>query len=181
MSEKETKLTNNAKQIKVTYYSLLHFEQFFKKMQDQAILMHSDNTTTVYKIGKWKAKESLIKRIKQVFYLVKKLKLQITTIHIPGKLNSTTDSLSRLYRSGDYTVNDGIIQMICKTWNYMPQIDVFATYSGQSLPEDEIRQIMGINNSSDLAGTIVIRFWRWDREQKAMIKSFHQVMWVPPF
>ncbi|KAA6382208.1 MAG: putative calpain, partial [Streblomastix strix] len=48
------------------------------------------------------------------------------TIHIPGKLNSTADSLSRLCRSGDYPLKDGMIQMICKTLNYMTQIDIFA-------------------------------------------------------
>ncbi|KAA6401856.1 MAG: putative reverse transcriptase [Streblomastix strix] len=126
-SEKEAEMTSNAKEIKAIYYGLLRFEQVFKKIQDQAVLIRSDNTTAVYDIGKWKAKESLIERIKQVFYLVKRLRLQITTIHIPGKLNSTTDSLSRLLRSGDYSLKDGMIQMICKTWNYMPQIDIFAT------------------------------------------------------
>ncbi|KAA6357255.1 MAG: hypothetical protein EZS28_047217, partial [Streblomastix strix] len=85
---------NNAKEIKAIYYGLLRIEQVFKKMQDQAVLIRSDNTTAVYDIGKWKAKELLTERIKQVFYLMKRLKLQITTIHIPGKLNSTTDSLS---------------------------------------------------------------------------------------
>ncbi|KAA6403823.1 MAG: hypothetical protein EZS28_000641 [Streblomastix strix] len=50
-----------------------------------------------------------------------------TTKHNPGKMNSTTDSLSRLCRSGDYTLKDGMIQMICKTQNYIPQMDIFAT------------------------------------------------------
>ncbi|KAA6388217.1 MAG: putative reverse transcriptase [Streblomastix strix] len=126
-SEREAEMTSNAKEIKAIYYGLLRFEQVFKKMQNQAVLIRSDNTTAVYDIRKWKAKESLTERIKQVFYLVKRLKLQITTIHIPGKLNSTTDSLSRLCRSGDYSLKDGMIQTICKTWNYMPQIGIFAT------------------------------------------------------
>ncbi|KAA6367064.1 MAG: putative reverse transcriptase [Streblomastix strix] len=126
-SEKEAEMTSNAKEIKAIYYGLLRFEQVFEKMQDQAILVRSDNTTAVYDIGKWKAKESLIERIKQVFYLMKRLQLQIITIHIPGKLNTTIDSLSRLCRSGDYTLKDGMIQMIGKTWNYMPQIEIFAT------------------------------------------------------
>ncbi|KAA6400245.1 MAG: putative Transposon Ty3-I Gag-Pol polyprotein [Streblomastix strix] len=125
-SEKEAEMVSNAKEIKAIYYGLLRFEQVFKKMRDQAILIRSDNTTAVYDIGKWKAKEFLTEKIQQVFYLVKRLKLQITTIHIPGKLNSTTDSLSRLCRSGDYAQKDGMIQMICRTWNYMPQIDIFA-------------------------------------------------------
>ncbi|KAA6392326.1 MAG: hypothetical protein EZS28_012147 [Streblomastix strix] len=44
-----------------------------------------------------------------------------------GKLNSTTDSLSKLCRSGDYTPKQAIIQIICMIWNYMLQIDIFAT------------------------------------------------------
>ncbi|KAA6377748.1 MAG: hypothetical protein EZS28_026726 [Streblomastix strix] len=107
--EKEAEMTSNAKEIKAIYYGLLRIEQVFKKMPDQAILIRSDNTTAVNDIGKWKAKESLIERIKQVFQLVKRLQLQITTTHFPRKLNSTTDSLSRLCRSGDYAQNDGMI------------------------------------------------------------------------
>ncbi|KAA6374205.1 MAG: hypothetical protein EZS28_030267 [Streblomastix strix] len=126
-SENEAKMTIKAKQIKATYYKLLRFEQVFKKKQDQAVLIRSDNTTAVYDIGKQKAKQSQIERIKNVFYLVKRLQLQITTIHISGKLNSTTDSLSRLCRSGDCSLKDGIIQMICKIWSYKPQTDIFAT------------------------------------------------------
>ncbi|KAA6390383.1 MAG: hypothetical protein EZS28_014091 [Streblomastix strix] len=125
--ENEAEMTSNVKEIKVIYYGLLRLEQIFKMMQDQAVLRRQDNTTAVYVIGKWNAKESLIERIKQVFYLMKRLKLLITTIRIPGKLNSTTDSLSRLCRSGECTLNDGMIQMICKTWNYMPEINIFAT------------------------------------------------------
>ncbi|KAA6358298.1 MAG: hypothetical protein EZS28_046175, partial [Streblomastix strix] len=66
-SEKEAEMTNNAKEIKAIYYGLIRFEQVFKKMQNQAVLIRSDNTTAVYDIGQWKAKESLIERIKQVF------------------------------------------------------------------------------------------------------------------
>ncbi|KAA6365666.1 MAG: putative reverse transcriptase, partial [Streblomastix strix] len=80
-NKKEVEMTSNAKEIKAIYYGLLRFEQVFKNMQDQAILIRSDNTTAVYDIGKWKAKESMIERIKQIFYLVKRLKLQITTTH----------------------------------------------------------------------------------------------------
>ncbi|KAA6309065.1 MAG: hypothetical protein EZS28_056579 [Streblomastix strix] len=60
-------MTFNAMEIKDIYYGLLRFEQIFKKMQDQEILLRSDNTTSVYDIGKWKAKESLTEGIKQVF------------------------------------------------------------------------------------------------------------------
>ncbi|KAA6379318.1 MAG: hypothetical protein EZS28_025156 [Streblomastix strix] len=51
-SEKEAKMTSNAKEIKATYYGLLRFVQVFKKMQDQVVLIRSDSTTAVYDIGK---------------------------------------------------------------------------------------------------------------------------------
>ncbi|KAA6326386.1 MAG: hypothetical protein EZS28_053957, partial [Streblomastix strix] len=68
--EKETEMASYAKEIKAIYYGLLRFEQVFKKMQDQAVFIRSDNTTDIYYNEKGKAKESLIERIKQEFYLV---------------------------------------------------------------------------------------------------------------
>ncbi|KAA6378403.1 MAG: hypothetical protein EZS28_026069 [Streblomastix strix] len=124
---KEIELTSNNKEIKAIYYGILRFESVLKKMQDQAVLIRSDNIIIVQNIRKWKAKESLIERIKHVFYLEKRPQIQIITICIPGELNSTTDSLFRLRTSGDYTLKDGIIQIICKKSYYMPQIDIFAT------------------------------------------------------
>ncbi|KAA6378379.1 MAG: hypothetical protein EZS28_026095 [Streblomastix strix] len=98
-----------------------------EKNQDKAILIRSDNITAVYDIGKSKMNESLIQRIKQEFQLVRSLQFQITTIHIPGKLNSSANSLSRLCISRDYTLRYAIIQMNCKTLNQMPQIEIFAS------------------------------------------------------
>ncbi|KAA6390778.1 MAG: hypothetical protein EZS28_013695 [Streblomastix strix] len=63
-SEKEVEMISNAKEIKAIHYRLLRFEQVFKKIQDQAVMIRSDNTTAVYDIWKWKAKESQIESIK---------------------------------------------------------------------------------------------------------------------
>ncbi|KAA6368171.1 MAG: hypothetical protein EZS28_036301, partial [Streblomastix strix] len=56
-SEKEAEMTSNAKEIKAIYYGLLRFEQVFKKIQDQYVLIRSDNTPAVYDFEKWIAKE----------------------------------------------------------------------------------------------------------------------------
>ncbi|KAA6370548.1 MAG: hypothetical protein EZS28_033924, partial [Streblomastix strix] len=152
-SEKETETTSNSREFKAIYYVLICFEQVIKKMQDQTILIRSDNTTAV----------------------------QTTTIHIPAKRNSTTDSLSRLFRSGDYTLKDRIIQMICKTWNschrqtgsqglgdaipqrvqlQMEQSQTIYPPTNTSIRKstlgNETRQSTGNINSTDLAGTIVV-------------------------
>ncbi|KAA6359007.1 MAG: hypothetical protein EZS28_045466, partial [Streblomastix strix] len=132
-NEKDAEMTSNAMKIKAINYGLLRFEQVFKKMQDHAILIRSDNTTAVYDIGKWKAKESLKETIKHVFFLMKRNQLQITIIHILGKLNTSTDSFSKLCRSGDYTLKDGIVTK-----------------------EIEIRQSTRSDNCTDLAGKIVV-------------------------
>ncbi|KAA6369853.1 MAG: hypothetical protein EZS28_034621 [Streblomastix strix] len=68
--EKEVEFTSIAKEIKVIYYGIIYYVQFLKKMQDQAILLCSDQTTTVYDIWKWKANESLIERMKKVIQLI---------------------------------------------------------------------------------------------------------------
>ncbi|KAA6403012.1 MAG: hypothetical protein EZS28_001455 [Streblomastix strix] len=60
--EKRVEMTNSAKEIKAIYYGLFRFEQVLKKKQDHAILICSDNTTAVYNIGKWKARESQIEK-----------------------------------------------------------------------------------------------------------------------
>ncbi|KAA6392912.1 MAG: hypothetical protein EZS28_011560 [Streblomastix strix] len=125
----ERKRSRNDKLCQKNQSYLLRATSFRANLQEdarQAAFICSNDTTAVYDIGKLKAKEYARERIKQVFYLVKRLQLQIAAIHIPGKLNSTTDSLSRLCRSADFTLKDGIIQMICKAWNCMPQIDIFA-------------------------------------------------------
>ncbi|KAA6400962.1 MAG: hypothetical protein EZS28_003509 [Streblomastix strix] len=105
-TEKEIVMTCNHNEIKAVQYSLHCIEQVFKSMQYRVILTRSDNTTAVYVLGKWKTNESLIERIMQVLFHVKRLQLQITTIHIQGKLNSTTDSLSRLCRPRNYALKD---------------------------------------------------------------------------
>ncbi|KAA6382166.1 MAG: hypothetical protein EZS28_022305 [Streblomastix strix] len=79
-SDKEAEMTSNAKEIKAIYYELIRFEQVFKKMQDQAVLIHSDNTTAVYNIEKWKAKEFLIERLEQLIDLNNRLTLETTKI-----------------------------------------------------------------------------------------------------
>ncbi|KAA6394912.1 MAG: hypothetical protein EZS28_009566 [Streblomastix strix] len=126
-SQKQVGTTSNTKEIKAICQGLLCFEHIIRGMQDREILIRLDITTAVNEIGKWKTKESMIEKMKQIFYLVKNFYLQITTIHIPQKLNPTIDSLSKLYRSGDYTLRDEITQMICILWNYMPQIGTFST------------------------------------------------------
>ncbi|KAA6312285.1 MAG: hypothetical protein EZS28_055953 [Streblomastix strix] len=58
-------MASTVKEINDIFYGLPRFEQVFKKMQDQAILIRSDNTIAVYDIWKWKVKESQKERIMQ--------------------------------------------------------------------------------------------------------------------
>ncbi|KAA6398396.1 MAG: hypothetical protein EZS28_006080 [Streblomastix strix] len=125
------------------------------------------------------------------------------------KLNSTTDSFSRLRRSGVYTLKDEMIQIISKTCNCMPQIDIFATQYNKLI---KIYVTVDLNDRGThfqnaikykwskvklyIHHPILVlnwilqkmkydkaqrEFWRCDREQNTMIKSFHQATLKPSF
>jgi ribonuclease HI len=67
--------TSNAREIMAVYYGIRNFAEVFKETQSRAVLVRSDNATTVYNMSKWRARESLVEYIRRLFYLTKRLKL----------------------------------------------------------------------------------------------------------
>ncbi|KAA6322064.1 MAG: hypothetical protein EZS28_054475, partial [Streblomastix strix] len=101
-------MIRNAKEIKAIYYGLFRFEQVFKKMQDQTVLICLDNTTAVYDISKWKAKESLIERIKQTIELNDRISLetmQIRRLHTEGRNDLSDLQDTELHGTGKHIRN----------------------------------------------------------------------------
>jgi hypothetical protein len=133
-NEKEAKMTSNCKEITAILCGIRHFAKVFKEMHTTAVLIHSDNTTAVFNLAKWKAKESSIDKIRAIFYITRQLNLQIFTAHIPGISNRTADALSRLSKSGDYKLKKEIFIMICLMWNLQPTMDLFASRDNTQLP-----------------------------------------------
>jgi hypothetical protein len=54
-------------------------------------------------------------------------KIRLRCVHIPGEQNGTADSLSRLSRSGDYSLKSGVLQQIERALGVRAEVDLFAT------------------------------------------------------
>ncbi|KAA6399087.1 MAG: hypothetical protein EZS28_005383 [Streblomastix strix] len=102
-SEKEVEITCIVKEIKAIYYSILNFEQVFKKMQAQAIIICTDNIIAVNDIGKWKAKESLIERIEQWISMIQR--------HISITCSTTKWAKSNYTSIHQYTFSEKILEI----------------------------------------------------------------------
>jgi hypothetical protein len=64
---------------------------------------------------------------KKIWYLIDRNGMALKAVHIPGKLNMTTDKLSRLEMSGDYSLPRKTFQFIQETLKCYPTMDIFAS------------------------------------------------------
>jgi hypothetical protein len=64
---------------------------------------------------------------KRIWKLSERNYLILKAVHIPGRINVTTDRLSRLEMSGDYHLNERMFQRIQKMWRCYPKVDLFAS------------------------------------------------------
>jgi hypothetical protein len=61
------------------------------------------------------------------------LDIQIRATHIPGKVNTVTDSLSRLERSGDYSIKKDILFKAVNQMKIHVNVDLFASTKNHRL------------------------------------------------
>jgi hypothetical protein len=97
--------------------------------------IHSDNASTVFNIQRKAAARNLYHPLRQLFNLCFSNDIVISAIHVKGVNNVVADSLSRLSRSGDYSLFPGVFNTICQQLNVTPDIDVFATSVNNQLPD----------------------------------------------
>jgi hypothetical protein len=64
---------------------------------------------------------------KEDMEIIRKNYFILKAVHIPGKINVTTDRLSRLEMSGDYQLKEEIFQKIQRMWRCYPKVDLFAS------------------------------------------------------
>jgi hypothetical protein len=121
------KQTSNLKQITAIYLALHHFLPLIKKSKYKNILIRTDSTAVMYNINKKSRAKNLYHTTKKIWKLSKKNSLTLKAVHIPGRINVTTDRLSRLEMSGDYHLNDKVFQRIQWMWRCYSRIDLFAS------------------------------------------------------
>jgi hypothetical protein len=88
----------------------------------------------VFNIQRKAAARNLYHPLRQLFNLCDANDIAISAEHVKGEKNGVADSLSRLSRSGDYSLKPGIFGSICKNLHVDPDVDVFATSKNTQLP-----------------------------------------------
>jgi hypothetical protein len=106
------KQTSNLKEITTVYFAFHHFLPIIKKSRYKNILIRTDNTATMYNIIKKSGAMNLYRTVRKIWKLSERNYLILKAVHIPGRINVTTDRLSRLEMSGDYQLKEEIFQRI---------------------------------------------------------------------
>jgi hypothetical protein len=123
--------TLNLKEITAIYLALHHFLPLIKKSRYKKIIIRTDNTAAMYNINKKSGAMNLYRTARKIWKLSKINYLILKAVHIPGRINVTTDRLSRLEMSRDYQLKEKIFQRIQKMWPCYPKVDLFASKKNQ--------------------------------------------------
>jgi ribonuclease HI len=126
--------TSNFKELYAVIMAMRRFATLFSLSQVRHVRLHSDNSAVVYNIRRKAAARNLYPSLRQLLNLIQNLGIHLSVEHVAGVKNETADSLSRLSRSGDYKLKEGVLQEICSTMHVQPRVDLFATRSNTQLP-----------------------------------------------
>jgi hypothetical protein len=89
-------------------------------------LIRTDDTAMMYNINKKSGAMNLYRTARKIWKLSERNYLILKAVHIPGRINVTTDRLSRLEMSRDYQLKEEIFQRIQRMWRCYPKVDLFA-------------------------------------------------------
>jgi hypothetical protein len=87
----------------------------------------------MYGINRKTTSQNLYITTRRIWYLIDQNGMALKAVHIPGKLNMTTDKLSRLEMSGDYSLPRKTFQFIQETLRCYPTVDMFASKKNRLL------------------------------------------------
>ena len=103
-SRQDQQSSINKLELLALHHALLHIKYKEAQWKDRSVLVRSDNTTVVYNVQRKRSSYSLRKVVRGIFSLVRELNISLCAQHIPGSSNTLADSLSRISRSGDYSI-----------------------------------------------------------------------------
>lgn len=133
-SRQDLDLHINNLEMKAVRLSLL---QFRDRVQNQCVLLSSDNTTVVSYIRKQGGthSRSLFLETRLLFALCQDLGITLQAKHIAGKLNVLADSLSRKHQllPGEWCLHQEVANLIFRELG-RPMLDLFATRFNHRLP-----------------------------------------------
>ena len=134
-SEEESLEHINNLELKAVLFGL---KSFSYKMQNEHILVLSDNTTAVQCINKFGTCRSRVldKTTQDIWDCSIQNNIWLSATHIPGKLNVEADEESRKMEiHTEWKLNENLFQEICYFLKFSPDIDLFASRLNTQLPK----------------------------------------------
>ncbi|KAA6377891.1 MAG: hypothetical protein EZS28_026581 [Streblomastix strix] len=96
-------------------------------MKVDGIKIRTDNQVSMYYINKCQAAKHLSATLDSILHLAEMNKWTLKAEYIPGIQNRVPDSLSRIVRSGDYSLHRDVLQKILDRLEIKISLDAFAT------------------------------------------------------
>jgi ribonuclease HI len=125
--EEEVAQTSNYHEMMAVFFCVKHFLSMGKLREVRRINLLTDSTTVMYDINRQRGAVNLLRPLQLIANLLFKHQIQMTARHLPGVENGIADSLSRLSRSGDYSLEPKVYWKGIQILGVSPQIDLFAT------------------------------------------------------
>jgi hypothetical protein len=136
--------------------SAFSVSEFMGQIPPGVILeVHSDSTPTVWTWRKGSRLRWMNSEVSRALIDVHKKGIFLQALHIPGKLNTRADWLSRNPDDHSYRLNPEIFQRVCRRFDVAPTIDLFANRFNKQVP----------------------RFCAWRRDTQSQGNAF-QISWT---
>ena len=131
----ESKLHINYLELKAVFLALKEFQDL---CSGKIVLVATENTTVVAYVNKEGGMRSgpLCALLWRILTWCTKIKVTLKARHIPGRLNVVADKLARLGQTiqTEWSLLPEVFQILCSKWHW-PQIDLFATWFNNKLPQ----------------------------------------------
>jgi ribonuclease HI len=127
--------TNNFRELIAVGVAIKLFSQRMLLPSGIHLRVHSDNAAVVFNIQRKAAARNLYHPLRSLFNFCIKNEIVLSAQHVKGVENQTADSLSRLSRSGDYSLKKGVFNEMCSKLHVTPVVDLFATKRNAQLPQ----------------------------------------------
>lgn len=130
------KRSSNYRELTAVMLALLQFSHL---ITNHHILLRTDNVTTmIYLKQQGGSYKPLNKLTKLIFFHLKKIGASLTPLHLPGRLNTLADSLSRLNPNTEWQMNPSTFKEIDMKWG-PHTVDRFSTFQNKLLPRFNTR------------------------------------------
>ena len=132
-TEEQVDLHINVKELLAVLYALRSFVDTLKGLHVRVLC---DNTTAVHTINNMGTTKSMScnKIVKEIWEFCILNDIFITCTYIPGKENVVADRASRkVYKQGEWMLDKGLFQQALDSFEFVPNIDCFATRANAQL------------------------------------------------